>query len=525
MTEQLLTGGTVLTMDEHGSEAEAVLVRGNRIAAVGSKAKVSAEAGPHAEHIDLAGRTLIPGFNDNHIHLANMADRERTPNLFGLTKQEIIERLREAYRGSSPGEWIIATQWDYPSCPDPHVQDLDGAFPDNPVALFQFSGHAAWMSSRAFAELGISPETPDWERGGVDLDAHGRLTGIIREPFGAPGVRELFQNRFTDPKSMRSNLPRAFSALAENGVTSVQDNTWFPHVVDAYNDLYTEGKLTVRISCWFMGDSPKLVNGMEEREFHPLRLERGPLKFFWDGAFSSKTAWLMEPYQGEPQNYGSGTEAEEIRRTIEPAVRAGRQVAAHAIGDRATKEYLDALEALAHDYPHVRDMRVRIEHGQLIRSEDVSRIVELGAMVSTQPHAAATPEKDVALVGERRAREAYPYRSLIDAGAHVSFGSDYPGEGSFEPLLGVHYVVNREGPERITPLEAIRAYTSGSAYAQFAEHEKGSIEVGKLADLVVLSEDPTRTAPQRIKGIGVELTMMDGLIVHRRMPAPAHARG
>jgi hypothetical protein len=334
-------------------------------------------------------------------------------------------------------------------------------------------------------------------------------------------VRSLFQRRFTDPENLRRNLPPTLHLLASHGVTSLQDNTWFPHVLDVYAELLESEALTVRLSCWFMGDSPKLVSGMEAREYRPLRLERGPLKFFWDGAFSSKTAWLTEPYTVDPGNYGAGIAADDIRASIEPAVRDGRQVAAHAIGDRATKEYLDAVEELAKRYPHAREMRIRIEHGQLIRPEDVQRIVDLGFVVSTQPHAAATPEKDTELVGEERARRAYPYRTLLDAGATVAFGSDYPGEGSFEPLLGVHYAVNREGPEAIRPEEALRAYTLGSAYAEFAENEKGSIETGKLADLIVLAENPTEVDPTHIKDIRVELTMMDGAVVYEATGEPA----
>jgi predicted amidohydrolase YtcJ len=528
MEETILRAGRVLTMDDRGREAEAVLVRGNRIAAVGTDAAVRAQAGPGATRIDLAGRTLIPGFNDNHIHLVNMADRERTPSLSGLSKREIIEHIQASYADAAEGEWLIGTQWDYPACPDPHVSDLDASFPDHPVALFQFSGHAAWMNSRAFAELGITPQTPDWDRGGVDVDAEGRLTGIIREPFGAPGFRNLFQKRFTDPENMRRHLPQALAHLNRNGITSIQDNTWFPQVMDAYNELYAGGGLTVRLSCWFMGDSGKLVAGMEEKSFHPMYLERGPLKYFLDGAFSSRTAWLTEPYAGEPDNYGAGVPADDIVGFLEPAVRARRQVASHAIGDRATQEYLDAAERLVERYPHLRDMRIRIEHGQLISDADIRRIVDLGFHVATQPHAAAAPQKDIELVGRERALRAYPYRSLIDAGAQISFGSDYPGEGSFEPLLGIHYVVNREGPEAITAAEALRAYTIGSAYAQFAESEKGSIEPGKLADLAVLSDDPTRIDPAGIKDIDVELTMTDGGIVYEgsstRAPAP-HGAG
>ncbi|MFP4205947.1 MAG: amidohydrolase [Spirochaetaceae bacterium] len=524
MPEVLFTGGTVLLMDEHFGEADALLVRDNRIAAVGTAQAVAAEAGADAAHYDLDGRALIPGFNDNHIHLANMADRERTPSLAGLSKAEIIERVREAYADAAPGEWLIATQWDYPSCPDPHLGDLDSAFPDNPVALFQFSGHAAWLNSRALATLGISAETPDWDRGGVDVDADGRLTGIIREPFGAPGVRGLFQKCFTDPAAMRQNLPVAFSHLNRHGITSVQDNTWFPHVHDAYSELCEAGNVTVRISCWLMGDSPDLVSAMEAKSYYPHRIEQGPLKFFLDGAFSSRTAWLVEPYRGEPGNYGTGVPAAEIVRKLESFVLKRRQVASHAIGDRAVREYLKAAEELSTRYPYLPELRIRVEHGQLIQPDDIPRLARLGFHVSAQPHAAASPEKDIDLLGTERARRAYPYRSLLDAGVSLSFGSDFPGEAGFEPLLGIHYAVNREGPEAITPAEALRAYTAGSAYAQFAEADKGTLEPGKLADLVVLSADPTRIDPERIRDIDVELTMMDGTVVYAGDAAPMPAK-
>ncbi|WP_455381748.1 amidohydrolase, partial [Salinispira pacifica] len=243
-------------------------------------------------------------------------------------------------------------------------------------------------------------------------------------------------------------------------------------------------------------------------------VRRGPWKYFLDGSFSTRTAWLWEPYEGEPDNFGHGVTAADAVAILRRLARGRTQGAFHAIGDRSISEFLDAMEAVAAELPDVRSLRMRIEHGQLIRREDIPRLAELGVLVSAQPSALGTPDKDVSLLGRERAERAYPYRSLLDAGVQLSFGSDIPGEATCDPILALHRVVNRDGPERITVEEALRTYTMGSAYAEFQENVKGSLEPGKLADFVVLSQDPTGVDATRIGETKVLQTITGGRIVY-----------
>jgi len=236
-----------------------------------------------------------------------------------------------------------------------------------------------------------------------------------------------------------------------------------------------------------------------------------------DGTFSTKTAWLHYPYEGEPDNTGSptGTRAYYHRLVLE-AARKRRQTAFHAIGDRAVSTLLDAVEDVAQIHPDVTSLRLRLEHAQLVRKADMPRLRRLGVLIAAQPHAMWNPEKDRALLGDERFALAYPYRSLLDAGVRLSFGSDVPGEDTVEPLYGIHLAVNRSGPEAITPEEALRCYTIESAYAEGQEKKKGTLAPGKYADFVVLSKDPL-TAPQHaLKEITVLETVVAGKTVFRR---------
>jgi predicted amidohydrolase YtcJ len=311
-------------------------------------------------------------------------------------------------------------------------------------------------------------------------------------------------------------LDRALGELAGVGVTSVQDNTWFPSTVRLLKGYHRKGKLTARVSCWFYGMIPAAAALMSLNRFDDLWVRRGPWKYLLDGTFSTRTAWLLETYAGEPGNYGIADGVAELAdRAVGLSILKARQAAFHAIGDRTVRELVNTIERYSRRYHNAAELRFRIEHAQLIDPEDMPRLRELGILVSAQPSALATPEKDTDLLGLQRAARAYPYRSLLDAGVRLSFGSDMPGEASFDPLLGMHYTVNRSGAERISPAEALRAYTLGSAYAEFQESEKGSITAGKLADLAVLSADPLSVAPESIKDVEVEMTVLGGRIVYR----------
>ncbi len=549
MPDMLFYGGPIVTVDPARPRAEALLVRGNRIAAVGSLDEVRAAAdaggtggrrvgeagGAAAEHIDLQGRTLIPGFNDAHIHLAFTGERTIGIRLVGLTKREILETIRAAdaeereATGRRPARRrrvrrrpLIAYGWDYETCPDPHRRDLDEVVPDRPVVLMQFSGHGAWLNSAALERFGITRDTPDWSMGGAERDESGEPTGIVGEPTNYPPIRRarlrLQLGQILSPKANQEHLRAALRLLAEVGVTSVQDNTWFPWTMWAIRALHRRDELTCRVSCWTFGTSGFFDWIVSRGRFRRNWYDRGPRKYFWDGAFSSHTAWLTEPYADQPDTAGGGMEAGEIEKRLRRAMRQMRQIAAHSIGDAATQAYCEAMERIVAEKgaAAAAELRHRVEHGQLIRPEDVQRLRDFGMVVSAQPHAAAEPEKDRRLVGEERARRAYPYRTLLDAGVPLAFGSDYPGENSYDPLFGMHLAVNREGGEAITPEEALECYTAGSAYAEWREEEKGRLRPGFLADLTILSEDPTTIDRSRMKEIEVHATVVDGRFIFVR---------
>ena len=520
MSTILFSGGTVLTMDSDRPRAESVLVDGNRIIAVGDlpevlRAAERTETG--AERVDMRGGTLIPGFNDCHIHLHQLGSLKLFIDLKGLDKPQIIQRLEENRHRSiriRSGEIMIGMGWDYTDCPDPHRRDLDAVFPATPVLLIQFSGHAAWLNSAALSLMGITPRKSKWKLGGAGLDADGKLTGIIREMADAPGIRKYWLEMMKDKETNETAIGVALARLAEGGITSCQDNTWFPWIVKHYARMHKSGRLTARISCWSMGSMPVLHAWFSLLRFNRDWYARGPRKNLIDGAFSTHTAWLSEPYEDKPETRGEGLTSDRIRKTFKDT---RGQVAFHAIGDAAVSAYLDAVESVARKRD-VERRRYRIEHGQLISDKDILRIRRLGMLVSAQPHAMANPAKDIRILGERRARNAYPFRSLLDAGVHLAFGSDFPGEETYNPLFGIHLAVNRDGNQAITPDEAIYAYTAGSAYAEFRENEKGKIAPGFLADLTLLSDDPTRVDRQFIKDVKVWETYVDGNRVFQRIP-------
>jgi predicted amidohydrolase YtcJ len=516
--------GEILTMDPVRPRAEALLVRGEEIIFVGSSREVLARAGD-ADLRKLGGAFAMPGFNDNHVHALLYGDHALAPDLGGLDGRGIVGLLRERFPDPGPGEIIRAFNWDYPACPDPRKELLDAVFPRNPVVLSQFSGHAQWMNSAALRTIGIRRGGPEPRRGQVLRDADGEPTGLVRDLGDSVLQRRRYRSVFYDPAMRERRLAIALEEFRRNGVCSVQDNAWF------YPQLFTlarwarEGRLTARFGCWSLGRRPWTTPALDAALALgcgvPDRVEGGPVKYFVDGAFSTRSAYLFEPYADATEGEGEPARPSltELPAALARLARLRKQGAFHAIGDRGVSLLLDAVENAWPRHPILCRLRIRIEHAQLIREGDIERIARLGLLVSAQPSALADPEKDLRLLGAERAERAYPYRSLLDAGVPLSFGSDLPGESSCDPLLGVHRAVNRPGPERIGVEEALACYTRGSAHAQFAEGRKGSLAPGMLADFVILSGDPTAVPVERIKEIRVAETVVGGESVWRRGPA------
>lgn len=511
-----LTNGNIITLEESIPQADTLVIRQDRIVYTGSAQSASPYQVPGGKIIDLGGKTLIPGFNDNHLHAIFMGDYFSRPNLSGLDEKQIIEELTAADQSLEKGETLYAFGWDYPSCPKPHRKILDPHFPDRPVALFQYSGHAVWVNSVLLKKIKITSGTPDPPGGKIEKDEFGEPNGILKDAAAYPVHYKRFI-RMNFKSSLRAELiDTAMALFRQNGMTSVQDNTWAPFTVSYFKRLRDTGRLTMRVSCWSRGGSGWAQLWMEHIRYDPYWVRKGPRKLFIDGTFSTKTAMLDSAYQGEPENFGlPAISPQRLKHEIKKGIKESRQLAFHAIGDRAIRQFLDTLENFKPEKNRIRALRFRLEHAQLIGSQEFERLADWGILLAVQPSALINLEKDRGLLGAERAERAYPYQSILAAGIPLSFGSDIPGESKFKPLELIHLAVNRASGERITPLEALIAYTKGSAYAQFMESEKGTLRPGKLADCVVLSEDPTRCPTDKIKDIRVEMTITGGKVVYQ----------
>ncbi len=472
---------------------------------------------------DARGATVLPGFIDNHVHTLISGDQASQPHLYGLEEAEIVRTVRELDSRLPAGVPLSAYGWDYPFWPQPHRRILDAISSDRPIVLYQFSGHGACVNSAMLRVLEITRGTPDPSDGHIERDSDGEPTGILREgasrPIHVKRLQEIHRNR----ELAQELLLRGLETFASHGITGVGDNTWYAGSAFALVRLRKAERLPCRITCWSLGRSPREAFGMRFARYDRRFVRRGPAKHFLDGAFSTRTAALLEPYADDPEN--SGTEMfdnEALFRILRRLTLFGRQGAFHAIGDRAVRQFLDAVERLARRSPRATRLRHRLEHCQLVSPRDIDRFARLGVHAAAQPHAIATPEKDEQLLGSERAARAYPYRSLLDAGAALSFGSDSPAEATFAPLEGIRRAVLRPGPERITVREAIECYTAGSARAEGTEAWKGSIGAGKVADLVILSHDPTefdRSGDESaLKSASVTVTIVDGQPVYEHSP-------
>lgn len=509
----------IITMDEKNPKADAMVIEGERIIYVGNSDQAQKICGPQCWILDLSGLAVVPGFNDSHTHTVEGGMRLLQPNLYGKSCEEIVKIIAEEVKKSKPGRYILGHDWDFGFCPNPDRRALDQVSKDNPVMLSQYGGHSLWVNSYLLDKLGISADSKDPAGGKIDRDQKGKPTGILRETAAEPAyVRSLFSIPMAQ---RRKGISKALELYRRAGITSVQDNSWDPRTIWALGEFKEQGKLTCRFTCWSLGERWYAPAMLRFANYYPGWVRRGPAKIYADGSFSTKTAWMTKPYPGEPDNFGIPRHTQaELNRHILNAAQTGQQVAVHAIGDRAVQSTLDAIELAEKQYPKAKKLRFRLEHIQMVRPEDFPRFQKLGVLASVQPFALGDPEKDLRLLGKERAKQAYPYRSLMTAGASISFGSDFPAELDFEPLLGIYYAVNRKsktgkpGPlnpdERLTVQQALWAYTMGGAYAEFMEKEKGSLEPGKLADFAVLSKSPLEVNPEKIKDIEVRYTFVGG---------------
>jgi predicted amidohydrolase YtcJ len=512
MSTTLFCNGNVIALDKENTIGSCLLIKDGRVLGVFDSPDAGGSAGD-AKIVDLQGKSVIPGFNDNHMHLNFLGDSLKALHFHDRDEGEIVALLEERFHDSKRNEIVFGYDWDYPACTDPRKEMLDEAFPDNPVILGQYGGHNLWVNSAALAKMKIGRDTPDPPDGLICRDERGEPTGILKDIQNNGFLNGWVIGRLISYEENRKNYLGAIKKCSEYGITTAQDNTWSFMAMIAILNIFRQGKLALRLSCWSHGESALFRLLFDLQRFNSRWFSKGPVKYFIDGTFSGRTAWLKEPYPGTDESHGIGRPKEQLLGILQKHVKGRRQCAFHALGDRAVSEFLDSLEELSAQFEYIPALRLRLEHAQLISPEDIPRLKRLGVLICAQPSALNNPEKDKTILGEERAKRAYPYRSLLDSGVPLSFGSDAPGEKSFNPFVGIHYAVNRDDGERISLMEALRCYTSGSAYAEFKEGDKGCLSPGMAADFLVLSENPLEVEAKRIKDIRVEKTFVDGVMV------------
>jgi len=525
----ILKNGRVYTMNPEQPTAEAVVLRGTRIAHVGTTAEMGVWAGHGGwEVIDLQGRTVIPGLTDAHIHLSGYAIARSRLELTGVDSlEEALARVAEWAEKTPAGQWILGHGWNHNLWGGqwPTRQDLDAVAPDHLVVLRRQDGHSTWANSAALQLAGIGNETKSPQGGEIVVDEDGRPTGILKER-----AEEKLLERIGKPdQSERLRLLKeAFREAHAHGLTGVH----VPEEAEAFSDyqtLYAQRSLRIRVLAHLPQN--RLDQAIElgiRSGFGDERLRIGALKIFADGSLGSKTASLLQDYEDETGYRGLPTlRVRELDNLVLKAVQAGISVAVHAIGDRAVRLVLDTIaraqrQADAPSLPH------RVEHAQLLHPQELPRFQSLGVVASMQPIHCPSDVFVARRLWGKRCRYAYAWRSVLDHGAILAFGSDSPVE-SMDPWAGIHAAVTRQRAdgdpeggwypeERITVEEAVRAYTWGAAYAAGETHLKGSIEEGKVADLVVLDRDIFQVAPQEILGTQVQMTVLGGEVVYDKMP-------
>ena len=535
MSHLVLYNGKLYTQDPGYPQATAVAIRDGRILAIGRDAEIEALAGSNTQIIDLKGRLVLPGFTDCHIHFLEYALRRSQVILDGVEDwQEVRRQIRAGVERTNPGEWVLGGGWNQNLWGDgtfPSKAALDDICPQNPVALSRIDGHSLWVNSLALKKAGITAETPDPPKSRIDRDPDsGELTGILREWEAIRLVQDIIPE--PDDEIVVAALRESITEAHRLGLTGIHEMRVEGEkkpALRAFLRLRQRGDLLLRVACMIPVEyideaiALGLGSGLGDATLHI-----GGVKLFADGSMGSGTAWMLEPFEGSEDDYGLVvTPKEELSDIAHRAHAAGISLTIHAIGDRALRDVLDVLTEIQGRQPSA--LRHRIEHVQCIHPSDVHRLAQLGVIASMQPTHIMDDWAVADRVWGKRSRCAYAFRSLLDAGTHLAFGSDCP-VASLNPLLGIQAAVlrqDRKGEpeggwypgERLTVAEAVRGYTLGAAYAVGLEDVLGSITPGKLADMVVLSRDIFTIPPEEISDTQVDYTIFDGRVVYRRSDA------
>jgi len=546
----LLYNGHLFTADSLRPEATAIAIAGDRILAVGTDAEMQAWVNEKTERIDLQGAFAMPGFIEGHGHYSSLGRSLQNLNLMPTKSwDEIVGLVADKTKSAAPGEWIEGRGWHqekWNASPGrtvngyPYHDLLSAASPQHPVVLYHASGHSLFANQQAMQLAGISPETADPVGGRIVRDAAGRLTGVFEE-----NAMDLIEKPFSDWKNRRPEAERATAfdrsaALAAQeclakGITSFQDAGSSFWELAQYRRLAEAGQLPLRL--WAMASQPKQSELSKLSAYPQVGIGQGhftcrAVKCYLDGALGSYGAWLLAPYADKPDSYGQNTTPlDSIEVVAQTCEQYGLQCCVHAIGDRGNREVLNVFEKISFPGAERLNSRWRIEHAQHLDPQDIPRFAQLGVIASMQAiHCTSDAPFVVKRLGTERARTgAYAWRSLLDADAHLANGTDAPVE-DVNPLPCLYASVTRMPmaapngspsaaffPEqKMTRHEALLSYTLWNAFAAFEEQEKGSLTPGKYADIVVLSKDLLRCAPEEILQAQVLKTIVGGQVKFAR---------
>ncbi|MBV9769045.1 MAG: amidohydrolase [Bryobacterales bacterium] len=546
--ELVLHNGKIVTLEQGRPEVQALAARGGRIVAIGSNKVVNALIAPSTQVIDLRGRLAVPGLIEGHGHFTELGASKMMLDLRGAKNwDDIVAMVAAAARGAKPGTWILGSgfhqaKWD--RTPEPNVRgfpvhaSLSRVSPHNPVWLTHASGHAGFANAETLRQARIDKNTPDPAGGEIFRDEHGDPTGLLNERAEELVERVLDSYHAHRPAAeieaeLRQQIKLAARECLSKGITTFEDAGSPFATVDLFRKMAEHGELGLRM--WVMLRAPQSELAANLRRYYMIgvgndHLTVRAIKEYMDGALGSRGAWLLAPYSDLPANAPnrSGINVEQvsyIRKTAELAIDNGFQLCTHAIGDRANREVLNIYEAIFREHPDKKNLRWRIEHAQILDPADIPRFGELGVIAAMQGiHCTSDGPFVIARLGRERAKAgAYVWQKLMKSGAVVGNGTDTPVE-DVDPIQCYYASVSRRlkdgtvffPDQRMSRMEALRSYTINNAYAAFEDGIKGSLKVGKLADVTVLSRDILTAPEAEVRSAKVDYTIVGGKVMYRR---------
>ena len=540
----VLRNGKIVTVDAATPEAQAIAIRGDRIEAVGTNDSIQRYIGPATQVIDLRGQLAIPGLIESHGHFMGLGQSKMTLDLMDVKSwDEIVAMVAAAARQAPPGEWIVGRGWHqekWRSVPKPNIEGfpfhdaLSKVSPNNPVLLTHASGHASFVNAKAMELSNLTAATQNPSGGEILKDSGGRPIGLLRETASSLASRALEgwrAKKTAEERDLdaRRQVELAAKAALEVGVTSFQDAGESFTTIDLLKKVAAEGKLGIRLWVMVRDSNDTIRAKMPQYKAVGLNdnhLTIAAIKVVADGALGSRGAWLLAPYADSAASVGLPTNSpESIAETARIAADNGVQLGTHAIGDRANRETLNVYERLFKTRPDLKDLRWRIEHAQHISAADIPRFGQLGVIPVMQAiHATSDAPYVLARLGAARAEEgAYPWQKLIQSGAIIANGTDVPVE-RIDPMANFHASITRKtkdgtvfyGDQKMSRAEALKSYTWNGAFAAKEETLKGSLTVGKLADITVLSKDIMTVAEDEIPSTTVSYTIVGGKVAYQR---------